>query len=213
NLDAATTGGVAGARGNLPGAPAPTAAPAPAAGATPPSLTRLQESKSYDVTRVVSRTIGPKAHLRRLHVAVLVDGKPGGTEARGKEELARTEALAREAAGLDGDRGDRIEVHSIPFFVEPEPAAPAAAADAWPFPFSRQVAMLGGAGLLGLAVLGIATMMVLRRRRRNVNAPQVMTALPLRVTDLEAALPEGATAPPALPRATSRDRAPHAAPP
>ncbi len=215
NLDAATTGGVAGARGNLPGAPAPPAPPpaAPAAGApagTPPTLTRLQETKNYDVTRVVSRTIGPKAHLRRLHLAVLVDGKPGTTEARGKDELARIEALAREAAGLDGDRGDRIEVHSIPFFVEPEPAAPAAPADDWPLPFSRQIAMLAGAGLAALLVLGTVTMMVLRGRRRKKTGPHMMTALPVRVTDLEAALPEG-SAPLALPGATSRDRALEAA--
>jgi len=219
NLDAATTGGVAGARGNLPGAPAPTtpAPPAPAAGAaapapagTPSSLTRLQETKNYDVTRVVSRTVGAKGNVKRLHVAVLVDGKPGSGEARGKDELGRIELLAREAAGLDTERGDRIEVHSIPFFVEPEPAV-VAPNDNWPFPFSKQIAMLAGGGLAGLLVIGTAVVLVLRRRKTTRHAPQLVTALPVRVTDLEAALPEGVAASLALAGTTARDRALEAA--
>jgi len=100
-------GGVAGARGNLPGAPAPaTTAPAAA------GVTKLSETKNYEVNRVVSKTTGPAIRLKQLHVAVLVD--QGGPSPRSPEELARIEKLVREAAGLSRDRGDSLEVHSAP---------------------------------------------------------------------------------------------------
>jgi flagellar M-ring protein FliF len=205
-VDAATTGGIAGARGNLPGAPAPTAAPA-AAGATG-GLTRLQETKNYVVPRVVSRTVGPKTRVKRLHLAVLVDGKPGTGEPRGKEELAYIEALARESAGLEQERGDKIEVRSIPFFVEPPVAPEAAPKDTWPFPFSKQIAMLAGAGAGALLLLVTVTVLLLRRsKRKRSGVTHMLTALPVRVTDLEAQLPDGGAAPLALAGPSSRDRA------
>src|SRR5262249_61446506 len=94
-LDA--TGGVAGARGNLPGAPAPSSQPAGLGGTG-----KLSETRNFEVDRVVSHVVGAPMRIKQLHVAVLVD-QPGPTP-RAAEEMARIAALAREAAGLSKER-------------------------------------------------------------------------------------------------------------
>ena len=76
----------------------------------------------------------PEAQLVRLRLAVLVDYKTvdGKPVAHSDKELAELTSLARQAAGIDDARGDKIEVHSIPFAAEPgrvvaapvEPALP-----------------------------------------------------------------------------------------
>jgi flagellar M-ring protein FliF len=180
--------GVAGARGNLPGAPAPST------GTTPAGVTRLQETRNYEVNRVVSKTTGPRVKIGRLHVAVLVD--QGGATPRSAEELERISALAREAAGLSRERGDSLEVHSAPFAAvpaEPAPAAPPAPAPpAWPLPVSPLVAAAAGGGLLLLLVL-IGAVVALRRRRRlaELARPSALPSLPARVAEVEALVTKG----------------------
>lgn len=73
----ANGGGVAGARGNLPGAPAGGAvAPAGTGGATAAAdgFARLSSTRNYEVNRKVSHSKSPKQRIARLHVAVLLDG-------------------------------------------------------------------------------------------------------------------------------------------
>jgi flagellar M-ring protein FliF len=180
-------GGVAGARGNLPGVPAPTATPG-ASGSTQ----RLQETKNYEVNRVVRRTIGPDAMIKRLHVAVLVDHAPpakagGPPVPRTPQELEYLSALAREAAGLDAERGDKLEVRNVPFIV-PADDGVAAAEAAPPVPIWQQPTMLAAAGGGLLLVIGA---MFLFLRRRNRGAASTSLFLPAPVGQLEAALAAG----------------------
>jgi flagellar M-ring protein FliF len=190
----AMAGGVAGARGNLPGAPAPTTG-TPANGSN--GLTHLSETKNYEVSKVVSRTIGPKEKVKRLHVAVLVDGITTGvgkkktTVARDAKELAQIESLAREAAGIENERGDKIEVHSVPFAAAAAFADEAEPRSAWPV--SRPITLGALAGLFALAcVITFLMMRRARKKRAAVSLVPGLPGLPLRVGDLESSLPGAA---------------------
>jgi flagellar M-ring protein FliF len=160
--------------------------------------------------------VDPKARVKRITVALLVDGVPdasGKVVPRPAAELARIEALAREAAGLDAARGDRISVQSAPFSADAAPAEVAAneneANQAFKLPPLPILAAAGGGALL--LVIGV-TFLVMRARRKKAkkNAPEVLPALPLTVGQLEAQLP-GSTPALALPARTRRDEAIEAA--
>lgn len=225
-LDATTlngVGGVAGSRGNLPGAtPAsggPAAAPNGANG-------RLQETKNFEISRTVRQVKKPDAQLSKLYLAVIVDyktGADGKPEARSDKELAELTALARQAAGIDDTRGDKIDLRSIPFVADEAPA-PDIVAAAKPaeslLPVPMPVAIGAAAGLL---LLIAAVIFVMRGKKAKKPALKSMTlALPAPVAELERALdartPEeseaeavaralpGLKEPAALPGQTTRDR-------
>jgi flagellar M-ring protein FliF len=183
-------GGIAGTRGNLPGAPpaGPTGAGA-GSGATATATSagqRLQETKNYEVSRTVRQTTKPDVLLQRLHVAVVVDykgGADGKPVAPSDKELAELTAVARQAAGIDDTRGDKIEVHAIPFAIDPD--AIAAAAAAAPAANGLPLIPLIGAGA-GALVLGAVIALLLRRRRQPERGPTL--ALPAPVGELERVL-------------------------
>jgi flagellar M-ring protein FliF len=92
--------------------------------------TRTAETINYEISKSVSRVVHPVGTLKRLHVAVLIDGKPpSAAPATGTEgepdapgfvpwselELQQFEQLARQAVGFDGERGDVITLTSAPF--------------------------------------------------------------------------------------------------
>ena len=94
-----------------------------------PRTERRDESQSYEVSKVVSRTIGPVGALKQLSVAVLIDGTY--TEDKGKrtfvprpqEEMDRLKELVKGAVGFSETRGDKIEVACVSFQTEPAPPA------------------------------------------------------------------------------------------
>lgn len=175
-------GGVAGARGNLPGAPA--ASPTPGA----PSNDRLQETKNYEISRTVRQTVKPDVQLKRLHVAIVLDdkvGPDGKAVPRTDKEMTELTALARQAAGIDDARGDKIEVATISFAPDPEAAAAAAAATPATSSLPLVPIAIGG-GAFVLVMIG-ALAFVLRRKRRHLPGPETL-ALPAPIGELERAL-------------------------
>jgi flagellar M-ring protein FliF len=110
---------------NLPGAQA-------AANNGPTSreqTSRTAETTNFEISRTVQNARRRAPVIRRLFVAIQVDGlrttaADGSVQfqPRPAEELAQFEALARSIAGIDDERGDRIEVVSRPF-VQPETLA------------------------------------------------------------------------------------------
>ncbi|MDW8125263.1 MAG: flagellar basal-body MS-ring/collar protein FliF [Geminicoccaceae bacterium] len=91
---------------------------------------RSEETINYEISRTVRNQTRKPGQIKRLSIAVQVDharvAAPDGSrrvEPRSAEELAQIAALVRSAAGVDEERGDRVEVVSRPF-VEPEPEAP-----------------------------------------------------------------------------------------
>jgi flagellar M-ring protein FliF len=93
---------------------------------------RQEETTNFEIGRTTRNTTREQPAIRRVSVAVLVDGvwEPVAGEAprwreRTPEELQRIAALARSAVGFNEPRGDRVEVVSLRF-ADPPPgdAAP-----------------------------------------------------------------------------------------
>lgn len=153
--EASPTAGVSVAN-NLP---TQAAAPQAAGSATTDRSARNEETINYEISRTVHNQSRRGGVLRRLSIAVQVDGIPAaaadGTrtvQPRPAEELAQLAALVRSAAGVDEERGDVVEVVSRPFAVI-EPAA----AEEPLLTFTREeywrLGELAGLGLLTLLVL------------------------------------------------------------
>jgi len=110
---------------NLPGGEA-----AGAGGGTQES--RSEETTNFEIGRTTRNTLREHPVIRRLSVAVLVDGVAEPVEGaaprvreRTPEELTRLAALVRSAVGFNEQRGDRVEVVSMRFAqTEPVPPPP-----------------------------------------------------------------------------------------
>ena len=179
-------GGIAGTRGNLPGAPAPSPTPGAGSGSGAGGPQRLQETKNYEVSRTVRQTTKPDVQLQKLHVAVVVDykaGADGKPAARTDKELAELTAIARQAAGIDDARGDKIELRAIPFAADADPTLAALPAAIAGLPLPLPLLIGAGAGLL--ALIGVVLFLIARRRRP---APTPTLALPAPVGEFERVL-------------------------
>lgn len=119
--DATQTAGAAGVPGavsNLPGGAPPETE------TNTQGLTRRNETRNYEVSKVTRRHIEPVGRLERLNVAVIVDGHWTGEgddrtfEARSDEELDQLRSIVASAAGIDTERGDQVTVECVPFAEE-----------------------------------------------------------------------------------------------
>ncbi len=90
---------------------------------------------NYEIGKLTSHTIEPTARIKRVSVAVIVDGnylppeKPAaGRDAtyvpRTAEEMAQLEKIVKGAINFDADRGDTVEVVNIAFQAEKEAPVP-----------------------------------------------------------------------------------------
>lgn len=179
-----TVAGVPGAESNLPSgaakgassaAPASSASPAASASASssaapapPPSplanAVRESHTRNYEIDHVTEKRTLASGALRRLTVAVVLDGTKSdkGVVERPREELDRIAALVRSASGANDARGDVVTVESMAFALpeNSEPAEPAAPAKPTKLELARKWAPYGAGGF----VLLIVAIAVLRRR-------------------------------------------------
>jgi flagellar M-ring protein FliF len=109
---------------NLPNADAA----APGAGS---QQQRTEETTNYEIGKTVRTLVREQPEVRRISLAVLVDGTEtvaaDGAKtyaARSPEELDRIAALVRGAIGFDEKRGDKVEVVNLRFVAPEEPAPP-----------------------------------------------------------------------------------------
>jgi len=105
-------------------ASSPTAEPAAAAAAPEPVSSSQQATRNYEIGRTVTHVQQPSGVIRRLSIAVLVDGKPAAEAGQPAtpytaEELERMTTLVRDAVGFDEARGDKVRVASIDFLPAP----------------------------------------------------------------------------------------------
>ncbi len=114
--------GAPGARSNLPGELNPT----PVIGT---NTTQNNEVTNYAIPETTRRTHKATGQVRKLSVAVMVDGKKvkvtdkdgnveTKTEAWSPEKMAEFEAIVSNAVGLDRKRGDVIEIKGMDFASE-----------------------------------------------------------------------------------------------
>jgi flagellar M-ring protein FliF len=82
---------------------------------------RQEETVNYEISKTVRTQVREAGVIKRLSIAVLVDGIRGvkdGTKTytpRSKEELDQLASLVRSAIGFDQKRGDSVEVVNMPF--------------------------------------------------------------------------------------------------
>lgn len=139
-----------------------------------------RERANFEVSETQREVHREPGAIRRLSVAVLVDGHPavGAAEwrPRSAEELAALRALVESAVGFDAERGDVITVQSLRF--EPSAAMGTDAATlrrALPMPDPLTLASLGALLLLALALLGLVVRPILLAAR---SGPRTLPALP-----------------------------------
>ena len=83
---------------------------------------KSDETINYEISRTVNKTVMPVGDVKKLSIAVLVDGvyvkNDKGVEEyqpRPEKELAALEDLVKKSAGFDGKRGDQVVVSNVPF--------------------------------------------------------------------------------------------------
>lgn len=114
--------GVAGAASNQPGEP-------PAVNGTKTDTTKNNEVVNYQVPQTIRKTTKPVGSVKKLSVAVLVDGKHVKTvnkegkaeskvEAWPADKLKEFEDLVSGALGIDRKRGDILEIKNMEFTHE-----------------------------------------------------------------------------------------------
>lgn len=160
----AKTGGNPGVQSNVPGGDATKVAEGGAK--------RSSETVTYEVGHTTSRITEPRGQVRKLSVAVLVDGKYEKDKyiARSAEEMEVIKGLVKRAVGFDAERGDEIDVANVPFKVQPGgPLPPLAAPD-----FKDMLTSPMGIGIgAGVALLlGAAAFLLFRGKKKATAVPQ-----------------------------------------
>jgi flagellar M-ring protein FliF len=128
---------------------------------------RTEETVNYEITRTVKTHVRESGLVRRLSVAVLVNGTmTTGTDGepfyqpRSDEEMQQITALARSAVGLNEERGDTLQIVNLRFADVENPLA--SVADTGLLGFSK-VELMRIAEILVLGVVGILVLLLVVR--------------------------------------------------
>ncbi len=143
-----------------------------------------RERVNYEVSEMSREVVRAPGAVRRMTVAVLVDGITGADGAwtpRPEEELAALRDLVASAVGLDEGRGDVLTLRSLPF--QPVAEAGALAEAGWlptPGPVDVMALVQTGALLLAVLVLGLFVLRPLLAARiaPGLPEPEPLLALP-----------------------------------
>lgn len=84
---------------------------------------RTDSTTNYEISKTVTTKVEEPGTVKRLSVAVAVDGatapgkdgKPGAYTPRSAEEMQRIEQLVRTAVGFNQERGDQVSVINVKF--------------------------------------------------------------------------------------------------
>ena len=112
--------GIPGVRSNIP----PGQAQPGSAGSS--AFQKSNETINYEINRKTRRVVQPTGRIRKLSVAVMLDGtyekvegKDGAEVSkyipRTSEEMKRYESIVKKAVGYNAERGDEVEVVNISF--------------------------------------------------------------------------------------------------
>lgn len=144
---------------------------------------RTDTTTNFEISRTVKNQIREGGQVKRLSVAVLVDGASdnGNYTPRSPEQLEQLTRLVRSAVGYNSDRGDSVEVVNMRF----ADVAPKGADEfELPFGFTRaEVLRLGEVVILSLvgllALLLVVRPMVARLLEASKQLPGAAGALAL----------------------------------
>ncbi len=196
-----TTGGVPGVESNVPGG-----TEAEAGQTSSNSNQTKNETVNYEISRTVSRIVEPTGTIKKLSVAVLVDGiYEGGGKAgeagaeqqpkkyvpRSEEEMKRIEEIVKKAMGYSTERQDQVEVVNVQFGLgveEPAGAAVEAVADStkvW-MPYIRYA--VGGVLFFLILFMVVRPLMTMLVASAPAPVESDTPALPASVGQVEAAI-------------------------
>ncbi len=91
---------------------------------------RETRTTNYEINREEQNIIANVGDIKRLTVAVILDGTYEKVEGawtfmpRNQEEIERVQLLVANAVGIDANRGDSLQVSSVPFNSSEPPADP-----------------------------------------------------------------------------------------
>lgn len=144
------------------------------------SSSETRETLNFEVSQTQRELLRQPGAVRRITVAVLVDGMttvgPDGTatwQARPEEELEVLRELVGSAVGLDESRGDRLTLRSLAFETPPDLGT---LAEAGLFP------SMGGVDLMSMIQIGVLALVALILGLFVVR-PILMAAPPSRLPD------------------------------
>ncbi len=182
--------GVPGATSNQPPSPAQAVplntvngqpvpgSSASASATTPPTSESRSATRNFELDKTVSHTRRAPGSVRRLSIAVLVDNLPKANDkgvmvptALNADELAKVQALVREAVGFDEKRGDTVTVQNAPF-MPADALAEIAPLPIWQQPEMRDYARQG----VGALVVLLIALLVVRPMLKSLMSPAVPAA-------------------------------------
>jgi flagellar M-ring protein FliF len=126
--------------------------------------THNQETVNYEIGKTVKNQVTDQGTVKRLSVAVLVDGTNAvGADGkktyqpRSADELKQLTALVRSAVGYDEKRGDTVEVVNMPFAGADEPSPPQGA---WNLMGLEKGDLIHIGQTTGVALIGLLILML-----------------------------------------------------
>jgi flagellar M-ring protein FliF len=182
----------------------PGGVPATTASTSPRDQSKkIEEVVNYEISRTTKTEVIEGARVKRISVAVLVDGSYVKSEKgdvtyqpRNKEEIDRIAALVRSAIGFDEKRGDQVEVVNLRFAEAPaailsEPTGWLAMLQITKDDIMRAAELLVMV-LLGLVVLLFVVRPMVRRIVTPEDIEQLTASAPLAIAGGTDAAPEAA---------------------
>jgi len=150
---------------------------------------KSDETINYEISRTVNKTVMPVGDVKKISIAVLVDGNyvknDKGVEEyqpRPEKELTALEDLVKKSAGFDAKRGDQVVVSNVAFKkvdLGAEMADKSWLDKLMPFmPLVRYLVMLVVIGLAALFVVKpLVRMLAERGREVGVSVREVPSAM------------------------------------
>src|SRR5690606_9662144 len=134
---------------------------------------------NYEINKTTQTAVTEAGALKRLSVAVVVDGsyvtdESGSTTytPRSAEEITQILTLVRSAVGYDAARGDTVEVVNMQFAERPELAPPGTDAGAGLLDFTRDDLMTGAEMAVTLLIALALILFVMRPLLKKVLTPE-----------------------------------------
>lgn len=165
--------------------PAANAEPG-AGGSQQESTSKNEEVVNYEISRTTKTEVAEGGRIKRLSVAVLVDGiyqkDAQGTmtyNARPEAQLEQIASLVRSAIGFSKDRGDQVEVVNLQFAEVAAPATADAAPEGWVESITSmsKADMFTVAELVVVAIIALlVVLMVVRPLVRRIITPEAPPA-------------------------------------
>ncbi|UYN98181.1 MAG: flagellar M-ring protein FliF [Devosia sp.] len=141
--------------------------------------TSTEEVVNYEISKTTQTNVTEAGSVKRLSVAVVVDGTyaddgNGGSSyaPRTADEIAQILTLVRSAVGYSADRGDSVEVVNMQFAARPDLAPPGTDQTAGLLDFTRDDLMNGAEMAVTLLIALALVFFVMRPLIKKVLTPE-----------------------------------------